>query len=167
MPKMKTHKAAARRFEYTGSGKLVRTRHGKSHLRRNRSKRAAREYDERMPGSQRGLKRIRRLIANGHRSMTLNKPGGTAQHQQKTTPTNATGTSQGRRRLIRIANETVMKALAYAYRDRRARKGDMRRLWIQRINAAARQHGMSYSVFMAALKERGVTLNRKVLADMA
>ena len=46
MPKLKTHKAAARRFEYTGSGKLVRTRHGKSHLRRNRSKRAAREYDE-------------------------------------------------------------------------------------------------------------------------
>ena len=60
-----------------------------------------------------------------------------------------------------------MKALAYAYRDRRARKGDMRRLWIQRINAAARQHGMSYSVFMAALKDRGVNLNRKVLADLA
>ncbi len=60
-----------------------------------------------------------------------------------------------------------MKGLAYAYRDRRARKGDMRRLWIQRINAASRQHGMSYSVFMAALKERGVTLNRKVLADLA
>ena len=54
-----------------------------------------------------------------------------------------------------------MKALAYAYRDRRARKGDMRRLWIQRINAAARQHGMSYSVFMAALKERGVTLTAR------
>ncbi|MBV8717421.1 MAG: 50S ribosomal protein L20, partial [Chloroflexi bacterium] len=52
-------------------------------------------------------------------------------------------------------------------RDRRARKGDMRRLWIQRINAAARIHGMSYSVFKASLKERGVTLNRKVLADMA
>jgi large subunit ribosomal protein L20 len=60
-----------------------------------------------------------------------------------------------------------MKALSYAYRDRRARKGDMRRLWIQRINAAARQNGMSYSVFMASLKERGVTLNRKVLADLA
>ena len=79
----------------------------------------------------------------------------------------AKGYTQGRRRLIRIANETVMKALSYAYRDRRARKGDMRRLWIQRINAAARQNGMSYSVFMASLKERGVTLNRKVLADLA
>ena len=62
MPKLKTHKAAARRFEYTGSGKLVRTRHGKSHQRRNRTKRAAREYDEMMPVSERDLKRIRRLL---------------------------------------------------------------------------------------------------------
>jgi large subunit ribosomal protein L20 len=79
----------------------------------------------------------------------------------------AKGYSQGRRKLVRIANETVMKALAYAYRDRRARKSDMRRLWIQRINAAARRHGMSYSTFMASLKERGIGLNRKVLADLA
>ncbi|MBV9893502.1 MAG: 50S ribosomal protein L20 [Chloroflexi bacterium] len=99
--------------------------------------------------------------------MTRIKPGVTAHHRHKKTLALAKGYSQGRRKLIRIANETVMKALAYAYRDRRARKGDMRRLWIQRINAAARIHGMSYSVFMASLKERGVTLNRKVLADMA
>jgi len=99
--------------------------------------------------------------------MTRIKPGVTAHHRHKKTLALAKGYSQGRRRLIRIANETVMKALAYAYRDRRARKGDMRRLWIQRINAAARLHGMSYSVFMAALKERGVMLNRKVLADLA
>src|ERR671927_419845 len=99
--------------------------------------------------------------------MTRIKPGVTAKHRHKKVLGQAKGYSQGRRKLIRIANETVMKALAYAYRDRRARKGDMRRLWIQRINAAARQHGMSYSVFMAALKERGITLNRKVLADLA
>ena len=99
--------------------------------------------------------------------MTRIKPGVTAHHRHKKTLALAKGYSQGRRKLIRIANETVMKALAYAYRDRRARKGDMRRLWIQRINAAARIHGTSYSVFMASLKERGVTLNRKVLADMA
>jgi large subunit ribosomal protein L20 len=96
--------------------------------------------------------------------MTRIKAGVTAHHRHKKTLTLAKGYTQGRRRLVRIANETVMKALSYAYRDRRARKGDMRRLWIQRINA---QHGMSYSVFMAALKERGVTLNRKVLADLA
>src|SRR3954470_10918039 len=99
--------------------------------------------------------------------MTRIKPGVTAHHRHKQTLDMAKGYSQGRRKLIRIANETVMKALAYAYRDRRARKGDMRRLWIARINAAARQHGMSYSVLMASLKERGITINRKMLADLA
>jgi large subunit ribosomal protein L20 len=79
----------------------------------------------------------------------------------------AKGYSQGRRKLVRIANETVMKGLAYAYRDRRARKGDMRRLWIARINAAARHYGLSYSQFMASLKTRGIALNRKALADLA
>ncbi len=62
MPKLKTHKAAARRFEYTGSGKLVRTRHGKSHLRRNRSKRAQREYAEMQPVAAVDLKRVRQLM---------------------------------------------------------------------------------------------------------
>jgi large subunit ribosomal protein L35 len=62
MPKLKTHKATSRRFQMTGSGKFVRTRHGKSHLRRNRSKRAAREYDEMMPVFTGDLKRVRRLM---------------------------------------------------------------------------------------------------------
>ncbi len=62
MPKLKTHKATARRITVTGSGKLVRTRWGKSHLRRNRSKRAKREYDEMMPVSKADEKRIRRLL---------------------------------------------------------------------------------------------------------
>jgi large subunit ribosomal protein L20 len=99
--------------------------------------------------------------------MTRIKPGVTAHRRHKKVLGLAKGYTQGRRRLIRIANETVMKSLAYAYRDRRARKGDMRRLWIQRINAAARHYGMSYSQFMASLRERGITLNRKVLADLA
>lgn len=99
--------------------------------------------------------------------MTRIKPGVTAKHRHKKILNLAKGQVQGRRKLFRIANESVMKALSYAYRDRRARKGDMRRLWIQRINAAARQHGMSYSQFIAALKERGVEVNRKMLADMA
>jgi large subunit ribosomal protein L20 len=70
-------------------------------------------------------------------------------------------------RSFRAANEQVMHSLAYAYRDRRARKGDFRQLWIQRINAGARQHGMSYSRFVAGLKTAGVELDRKVLADLA
>ena len=60
-----------------------------------------------------------------------------------------------------------MHSLQYAYRDRRARKGDFRQLWIQRINAATRQHGMSYSRFIAGLKAAGVDVDRKMLADLA
>lgn len=72
-----------------------------------------------------------------------------------------------RHRLFRRANEALMKALAYSYRDRRNRKRDLRRLWIVRINAAARQHGLSYSRFMAGLQRAGVAIDRKMLADLA
>ena len=70
-------------------------------------------------------------------------------------------------RTFRAANEQVMHSLQYAYRDRRARKGDFRQLWIQRINAATRQHGMSYSRFVAGLRAADVEVDRKVLADLA
>ncbi len=72
-----------------------------------------------------------------------------------------------RHRVFRRANESVLKALWYAYRDRRARKRDFRRLWITRINAAARQNGLSYSRFMYGLKKANITLDRKILADLA
>ena len=70
-------------------------------------------------------------------------------------------------RSFRAANEQVMHSLQYAYRDRRARKGDFRQLWIQRINAAARQNGISYSRFINGLKVAEVDVDRKVLADLA
>ena len=70
-------------------------------------------------------------------------------------------------RSYRAANEQVLHSLQYAFRDRRARKGDFRQLWIQRINAAARQQGMSYSRFVAGLHAAGVGVDRKVLADLA
>lgn len=70
-------------------------------------------------------------------------------------------------KLFRVANQQVMKSLAYAYRDRRARKRDFRRLWIARINAAARDNGISYSRFLFGLKKAGVLVNRKMLADLA
>jgi large subunit ribosomal protein L20 len=70
-------------------------------------------------------------------------------------------------RLFRRANEATMKSLWYAYRDRRTRKREFRRLWITRINAAARQNGLNYGQFMHGLKEAGIELDRKVLADMA
>jgi large subunit ribosomal protein L20 len=70
-------------------------------------------------------------------------------------------------RSFRAANEQVMRSMQYAYRDRRARKGDFRQLWIQRINAAARLHGMSYSRFVAGLRRAQVEVDRKMLADLA
>ncbi len=73
----------------------------------------------------------------------------------------------GRSKLYRTATESVMRADAYAYRDRKVRKRDFRRLWITRIGAATRERGMSYSVFMHRLSVAEVTLNRKMLADMA
>ncbi|MGQ9684250.1 MAG: 50S ribosomal protein L20 [Anaerolineae bacterium] len=69
--------------------------------------------------------------------------------------------------LYRRANEAMLKSLAYAYRDRRDRKRDMRRLWIQRINAAARELGLTYSTLMCGLRVAGVEVDRKMLADLA
>jgi large subunit ribosomal protein L20 len=79
----------------------------------------------------------------------------------------ASGYRGGRGRLLRTAKETVDRALKFAYRDRRVRKRDFRSLWIMRINAAAREHGLSYSRFMDGLKKADVTLDRKSLAELA
>lgn len=70
-------------------------------------------------------------------------------------------------KLYKTANQAVMKSLAYAYRDRKAKKRNFRRLWITRINAAARKNGLSYSKFINGLKKSNINLNRKILADMA
>lgn len=70
-------------------------------------------------------------------------------------------------RLFKPANEAVMHSLAYAYRDRKQRKGDMRALWITRINAASRLHGIAYSQLMHGLRNAGIEVNRKMLADLA
>jgi len=72
-----------------------------------------------------------------------------------------------RSKSFRIAQQTLLNAADYAYRDRRDKKGDFRRLWIARINAAARLEGLSYSRFVAGLRKAGVQLDRKVLADLA
>ncbi|MCQ6559032.1 50S ribosomal protein L20 [Paenibacillus mendelii] len=79
----------------------------------------------------------------------------------------AKGYFGSKHRLFKTAKEQVMKSLIYAYRDRRQRKRDFRKLWIVRINAAARQNGLSYSKFMFGLKQAGVEVNRKMLADLA
>jgi large subunit ribosomal protein L20 len=79
----------------------------------------------------------------------------------------AEGMRGARSDLFKAANEAVMHSLAYQYRDRRVRKRDMRALWIARINAAARLNGMTYSTFTHGLKQSGVEVDRKILADLA
>ncbi|HWB65678.1 MAG TPA: 50S ribosomal protein L20 [Mycobacteriales bacterium] len=79
----------------------------------------------------------------------------------------ASGYRGQRSRLYRKAKEQMLHSLNYAYRDRRARKGDFRSLWIQRINAAARSHGMTYNRFIQGIKAAGVEVDRKHLADLA
>ena len=79
----------------------------------------------------------------------------------------AKGNWGSRKNVWTVAKNTVEKGLQYAYRDRKAKKRSFRALWIQRINAAARMHGMSYSQFMGKVKANNIELNRKVLADLA
>lgn len=87
--------------------------------------------------------------------------------RRRSTLEKAKGYYGNKSRTFRAANEQVMHSGNYAYRDRRARKGEFRRLWIQRINAACRQNGMSYSRFINGLKHAEVDVDRKVLADLA
>jgi len=90
-----------------------------------------------------------------------------AQKKRRTTLESAAGYRGQRSRLYRKAKEQMLHSMTYAYRDRRARKGEFRKLWIQRINAAARSHDMTYNRFMQGIKASGLEVDRKVLADMA
>jgi large subunit ribosomal protein L20 len=95
------------------------------------------------------------------------KGGPKTRQRRKKVLKQAKGYWGGRRRLYKTAAETVTRALAFAYRDRRARKRSFRALWIVRINAACRAQDLPYSTFMNGLKKAGVTLDRKVLAELA
>lgn len=95
------------------------------------------------------------------------KRGVTSKARHKKVLSRAKGYYNARRKLIRTAKQAVMKSGQYAYRDRRARKRDFRNLWIVRINAAARECGMSYSRFMNGLRKAEITVDRKILSDIA
>ena len=99
--------------------------------------------------------------------MTRVKRGVTARRRHKKIITMAQGYRGVRHRLFRRANESVLHALDYAYTGRRDRKGQFRRLWIQRINAAARAQGLTYGRFIDGLTKAGVEVDRKMLADLA
>ncbi len=95
------------------------------------------------------------------------KRGVIARRRHKKVLKQAKGYYNARRKVFRVAKQAVIKAGQYAYRDRRVKKREFRRLWITRINAAARMHGLSYSRFMNGLKKANIDLDRKVLADIA
>lgn len=95
------------------------------------------------------------------------KRGMTAHRRHKKYLDLAKGYRGGRSKLYRTAREAVERALTYSYRDRKVRKREFRKLWILRINAGAREHGLSYSRLMFGLKKAGIALDRKVLADLA
>ncbi|BDA39378.1 50S ribosomal protein L20 [Candidatus Atelocyanobacterium thalassae] len=99
--------------------------------------------------------------------MTRVKRGNVARKRRKKILKLAKGFRGSHSRLFRIANQQVMKALRNAYRDRRKRKRDFRRLWITRINAAARQNGISYSKLVGLMKKSSININRKMLAHLA
>ncbi|EIV96425.1 MULTISPECIES: 50S ribosomal protein L20 [Frankia] len=90
-----------------------------------------------------------------------------AQKKRRTVLEQASGYRGQRSRLYRKAKEQMLHSMTYSYRDRRARKGDFRQLWITRINAAARANGMTYNRFVQGLKLSGVEVDRKILADLA
>ena len=99
------------------------------------------------------MARVKRAVASKkHRKQTLER---------------AKGYYGNKSRSYRAANEQVMHSLQYAFRDRRARKGDFRQLWIQRINAAARENGLTYNRFIQGLKAAGVEVDRRVLSELA
>lgn len=95
------------------------------------------------------------------------KGGYTTNHRRKKVLKQAKGYYGSKSTLYRTANEQVMNSLAYAYRDRKNRKRDFRKLWITRINAAVRPEGLSYSTFISGLKKSGIELNRKALSELA
>ena len=99
--------------------------------------------------------------------MSRVKRGVTARARHKKVLAKAKGYYGARSRVYRVAKQAVIKAAQYAYRDRRNRKREFRALWIIRVNAAARLHGMSYSAFMNGLKKAAIQIDRKVLADIA
>ncbi|MBY0402422.1 MAG: 50S ribosomal protein L20 [Cyanobacteria bacterium] len=99
--------------------------------------------------------------------MSRVKRGNVSRQRHKKILKLAKGFRESRSKIFKVANQAVMKSLKYAYRDRRNKRRDLRRLWIARINAAVRQEGMSYSRFIFGLTKTGINLNRKILADLA
>ena len=166
MPKMKSHSGAKKRFKVTGTGK-VQARHSfSSHILEKKSPKRKRHMHARHQARQ-GRRAPCHPAAERERPMTRVKRSVHAKKKRREVLERTKGFRGEANSSYKRAKEAMFKADAYAYRDRRNRKRDFRRLWITRINAAARAEGMSYGTFIHGLPLAGVELDRKVLADIA
>ena len=154
MPKMKSKSSAKKRFTVRAGGSIKRGQAFKRHILTKKTTKSKRHL--------RGSTEVAKADV-----MPRVKRGVTARARHKKITDAASGYRGRRKNVFRIAKEAVMRAGQYAYRDRRNKKRVFRALWIARINAAVRQHDMTYSVFMNGMKKSGIELDRKVLSDMA
>ena len=173
MPKMKTHSGTAKRFRLTGTGKVMRRRANRGHLFEHKPSSLTRRLNgevvvaaERPQGDQEAAGQVARP-GEGDRTMARVKRATNAHKKRKVVLERASGYRGQRSRLYRKAKEQVLHSMTYAYRDRKDRKGNFRRLWIQRINAAARANGMTYNRFVQGLRVAGVEVDRRMLAELA
>ena len=191
MPKLKTHRGAAKRFKKTATGKFKRGKAYKSHILTKKTSKRRRHLDMDTYVSDADEKTVRMMLPNARWRAGSRRPaaGDVARPARAQRETEATmprvkrGSHRRKRRkkilarakgyylakhnCYRIAREQVDRSLAFAYRDRRTRKRDFRSLWIVRINAAARENGLSYSQLMGRLNKAGIELDRKILAELA
>ncbi len=167
MPKQKTKRAAMKRFKTTGSGKLKRWHANHSHILTKKVRKRKNRLKKGDLVSSADFPRVNRLLPACGATMPRVKRGVAHHARKKKIMEAAKGARGGRSKLYKSAKETAERAMRYAYRDRRKKKSEFRALWITRINAAARIHGLSYSRLVAGLKKGGVEINRKVLADLA
>lgn len=167
MPKVKTHSSAKKRFKVTGSGKVKRFQAYTSHMMRNKSKKAKLNLRGSSLVSKADEKRVKALLGLKQNNMPRSVNSVASRSRRKKILKSARGYWGARSKVYTVAKNAVEKAGVYAYRDRKAKKGEFRKLWIVRINAAAKQNGTSYSKLMHGLSQKNIGLNRKVLADLA
>ena len=173
MPKIKTNRAAAKRFKATGTGKLKRNKAYRRHILTKKTTKNKRNLRKAAMMDQTNIKNMKKILPYiedlvRRRQETARVKGGLgAKKRHNRTLKLAKGYRGARSKQYRVAKQSVMRALTSSYSGRKERKRQFRQLWIARINAAARMNGLSYSQFMHGLKVAGADLNRKVLADMA
>ena len=160
MPKVKTNSGAKKRFSFTGTGKVKRRHAYHSHILTKKTKKQKRNLVGTTIVDDSNMKQVRDLLC-----LRVNHVASRAKRKRILKLTR--GYFGARKNVWTVAKNTWEKGLTYAYRDRRNKKRNFRSLWIQRINAAARMEGMSYSVLMGKLAKAGIEINRKVLADLA